>query len=137
LAVAANPTGVLALGDQQYDRAQLGGFVNSYEPTWGRLKAITHPVPGNHEYLSGAGDYFTYFGPAAGDPGKGWYSYDIGAWHLIALNSACAKVGGCGPGSAQERWLRADLAAHRNRCTPGLLAPRPLQLRRPRQLRGL
>src|SRR4029450_3695934 len=117
LAVAANPTGVLALGDQQYDRALLGGFVNSYEPTWGRLKAVTHPVPGNHEYLSGAADYFTYFGPAAGDPAKGWYSFDIGARHLIALNSSCARVGGCGPGSPQERWLRADLAAHPNRCT--------------------
>jgi hypothetical protein len=91
--------------------------VNSYQPTWGRLKAVTHPVPGNHEYLSGAGDYFTYFGPAAGDPAKGWYSFDIGAWHLIALNSNCSRVGGCGRGSPQERWLRADLAAHPNRCT--------------------
>ena len=117
LVVAANPTGVLALGDQQYDRALLGGFVNSYEPTWGRLKAITHPVPGNHEYLSGAVDYFAYFGPAAGDPGKGYYSFDVGAWHLIALNSNCSRVGGCGPGSPQERWLRADLAAHPSRCT--------------------
>jgi hypothetical protein len=137
LAVAANPTGVLALGDQQYDRALLGGFVNSYESTWGRLKAITHPVPGNHEYLSGAGDYFTYFGPAAGDPAKGWYSYDIGAWHLIALNSACARVGGvrprvCPGALAPRRPGRASQPLH-----PGLLASRPLQLRRPRQLRGL
>ena len=62
-------------------------------------------------------DSFTYFGPAAGERGRGWYSYDIGAWHLIALNSNCARVGGCGPGSAQERWLLADLAAHPARCT--------------------
>jgi hypothetical protein len=117
LLMDAAPTGVLALGDQQYDRGLLGGFMNSYESTWGRLKAITHPVPGNHEYLSGGADYFDYFGPAAGDRSKGYYSYDIGSWHLIALNSTCGRVGGCGRGSPKERWLRADLAAHPARCT--------------------
>jgi hypothetical protein len=118
LLVAANPTGVLALGDLQYEAGAQAGFVDSYERTWGRLKAITHPVPGNHEYGSGgAAGYFDYFGPAAGERRKGYYSFDLGAWHLIALNSSCKEVGGCGRGSPQERWLRADLAAHDNRCT--------------------
>jgi len=118
LLVRLRPTAVLALGDNQYERGQLSSFRNAYERTWGRLKAITRPVPGNHEYLSGGSAYFDYFGAAAGDPAKGYYSFDLGAWHLIALNSQCSWVsGGCGPGSPQERWLRADLAAHRNACT--------------------
>ena len=119
LLVRLAPTAVLALGDEQYERGQLSNFENSYDRTWGRLKAITHPVLGNHEYLSdGGAGYFEYFGAAAGDPRRGYYSFDLGAWHLIALNSECSWVdGGCGPGSPQERWLRADLAAHRNDCT--------------------
>jgi hypothetical protein len=117
LLLAAAPPGVLVLGDLQYDKATQAGFLGSYDRTWGRLKAITHPIPGNHEYLSDASGYFDYFGPAAGDPANGYYSYDIGTWHLIALNSACGRVGGCGRGSPQERWLRADLAAHPKRCT--------------------
>jgi hypothetical protein len=82
------------------------------------LKSITHPAVGNHDYCSGdSTGYFNYFGTAAGNPGQGWYSYNIGSWHLIALNSNCGKVGGCKPGSAQERWLRADLAANPTACT--------------------
>jgi hypothetical protein len=73
---------------------------------------------GNHEYgTPGATAYFDYFGPAAGERGKGYYSYDLGTWHLVVLNSNCRPVGGCGPGSPQERWLRADLAKHHARCT--------------------
>jgi hypothetical protein len=73
---------------------------------------------GNHEYhTAGASGYFSYFGAAAGDPTKGYYSYDIGTWHIIALNSNCSRVGGCGVGSPQEQWLKADLAAHPNMCT--------------------
>jgi len=119
LVVRLAPTAVLALGDQQYERGRLPSFRNAYDRSWGRLKAITHPVPGNHEYLSAGGSgYFDYFGAAAGDPQKGYYSFDLGAWHLIALNSQCSWVsGGCGTGSLQERWLKADLAAHRNACT--------------------
>jgi hypothetical protein len=109
---------VLPLGDLQYEAGGLAGFEASYGPTWGRFKAITHPVVGNHEYgTPDATGYFSYFGSAAGDPSKGWYSYNLGSWHLIALNSECAQVGGCGAGSAQERWLKADLAAHRTACT--------------------
>lgn len=72
----------------------------------------------HHDYHTrGAFGYFDYFGDAAGDPSKGYYSYDLGLWHIIALNSNCSKVGGCGPGSPQEQWLRADLTAHPATCT--------------------
>ncbi len=123
LIVDQNPNAVLPLGDLCHDptAACFSGF---YDPSWGRLKAKTYPVVGNHEYLvSGASTYFDYFngsgsqtGPA-GDRNKGYYSYDLGSWHLIALNSNCGSVGGCGPGSPQEQWLRADLAAHPSTCT--------------------
>lgn len=109
---------VLPLGDVQYDSGTASEFAGSYVPSWGRLKAITHPAVGNHEYGSpGAAPYFQYFGAAAGEPGEGYYSYDLGSWHLIALNSNCAQIGGCAAGSPQEAWLQADLAAHPVRCT--------------------
>jgi len=111
---------VLPLGDIQYDSASLSNINAVYAPTWGRVKAISRPILGNHE---GAGNaYFDYFngsgaadGPA-GPRGKGYYSFDLGAWHLIALNSNCSRVA-CSAGSQQERWLRADLAAHPVDCT--------------------
>lgn len=115
---------VLTLGDNQYENATLDKFRTSYEPTWGRVKPITSPVTGNHEYLtSGAADYFEYFGAAAGEPGQGYYSFDVGAWHLIALNSNCSKLpagtalNGCAEGSPQNDWLEDDLVAHTNTCT--------------------
>jgi hypothetical protein len=109
---------VLPLGDVQYDSGTASEFTGSYVPSWGRLKAITHPAVGNHEYGSpGAAPYFQYFGAAAGEPGKGYYSYDLGSWHLIAINSNCAQIGGCAVGSPQELWLKADLAAHPVGCT--------------------
>ena len=108
---------VLPLGDLQYEHGEHSKFFSSYEPTWGAYKAITHPVPGNHEYESpGATGYFDYFGPIAGDRAKGYYSFDLGSWHLIALNSECEYVGGCAEGSPQEQWLRADLAATMQPC---------------------
>lgn len=119
LVVQRGADAVAALGDIQYEDASLANFQASYDPSWGRLKSITRPAVGNHEYLTaGAKDYYTYFGAAAGDPAKGYYSYDLGAWHIVVLNSNCGEVGGCGAGSPQERWLRADLAAHSNQvCT--------------------
>ncbi len=111
-----NPDAVLALGDTQYDGA-LSDFQRSYDPTWGRFKQITHPAIGNHEYDTGGHGYFTYFGDRAGRPGAGFYSFDLGNWHLISLNSNCERVGGCGRGSPQERWLREDLAKHSKKCT--------------------
>jgi hypothetical protein len=107
-------SGVLTLGDNTYPDGLLSEFTLYYAPTWGRLKDITHPSPGNHDYGSGNADgYFDYFGAAAGPRGKGFYSYDLGDWHLISLNSNVEREAG----SEQEQWLRADLAAHSARCT--------------------
>lgn len=93
-------------------------FAACYGPTWGRHAARTRPVPGNHDYRTdGAAGYFGYFGAAAGDAAEGWYGYDLGGWHVVALNSSCAHVGGCGVDSPQGRWLAADLAADPARCT--------------------
>lgn len=109
---------VLALGDIQYEDGAFVKFLSSYERSWGRVKASTRPVPGNHEYRSdGAAGYFRYFGQAAGDPARGYYSFDIGSWHVVALNSNCAEIDGCGQGSPQETWLRRDLAASSATCT--------------------
>jgi len=114
----SNLTKVLILGDVQYEDGTLAKYQQSYDPSWGRLKNITRPAVGNHEYLTaGAAGYFNYFGAAAGDKTKGYYSYNVGAWHIIALNSNCSKVGGCGVGSPQEQWLKADLAANPTMCT--------------------
>jgi hypothetical protein len=112
------PGVVAALGDLAYESGTTAEFHNCYNPTWGRHKARTRPAVGNHEYqTSGAAPYFAYFGASAGDPAKGYYSYDIGAWHVVVLNSNCSSVGGCGAGSAQEQWLRADLASNPSQCT--------------------
>ena len=109
---------VFTLGDHAYEAGTPIEFAACYEPSWGRHKSRTRPSPGNHDYLTpSASGYFEYFGPAAGDPDRGYYSYGLGAWHIIVLNSNCSDVGGCGPGSPQERWLRADLAAHPAACT--------------------
>ena len=109
---------VLALGDLQYEDGALARFQASYDASWGRVKSKTRPVPGNHEYgTAGASGYYDYFGAIAGPRGTGYYSFDVGAWHLVALNSNCSAVGGCASGSAEERWLRADLAARPARCT--------------------
>ena len=104
---------VFTLGDNAYPRGSAANFADCYEPTWGREKHRTKPVPGNNDYVeAGAAGYFDYFGSAAGDPGKGYYSYDLGQWHLVALNSNCEQVGGCIATSAQVRWLEDDLAAN-------------------------
>jgi chitodextrinase len=119
LLLGIGPDVVLPLGDLQYENGAPAKWASSYHPTWGRLKGITRPVPGNHDYeTTGAAGYYQYFGAAAGDPAKGYYSYDLGAWHLIALNSECTKIaGGCGAGSPQAQFLQADLAAHPAACT--------------------
>jgi hypothetical protein len=106
---------VLTLSDNAYPDGAAEDFRNCYEPTWGQFKERTRPTLGNHEYeTERARGYFDYFGDAAGDPDEGYYSYDLGAWHIVALNSNCG-VGGeirCGPGSAQTEWLKEDLAAN-------------------------
>jgi acid phosphatase type 7 len=112
------PGTVLTLGDTVYDDGSADEFERCYLPSWGRFRHRTYPAPGNHDYQTfEAMGYYGFFGPRAGQPGKGWYSFDRGRWHLIALNSNCEVVGGCQPGSEQERWLRGDLAAHPARCT--------------------
>jgi acid phosphatase type 7 len=116
LLVGTGLTGVLTLGDNQYEKGGLDAFQKFYDPTWGRVKNITHPAVGNHEYgTKGAAGYFAYFGAVAAPP-KAYYSFDIGAWHLIALNSNCGIVS-CAAGSPQDAWLKADLASHKNTCT--------------------
>jgi acid phosphatase type 7 len=110
---------VIALGDIVYPTGTAAEFRNCYAPSWGRHKARTRPSAGNHEYVPRyTTGYFAYFGKAAGDPSKGYYSYDLGAWHIIVLNSNsdCTTIS-CAAGSTQEQWLRADLAASRKRCT--------------------
>jgi hypothetical protein len=108
---------VFTAGDNVYDRGTPAEFVECYEPSWGRHRDRTLPVPGNHDYATdGAVGYFAYFGAAAGDLRQGWYATDVGAWRFYALNSNCGAIGGCGPGSAQEAWLRDDLAANPRAC---------------------
>jgi calcineurin-like phosphoesterase family protein len=109
---------VFTAGDNAYEEGTAQQFRECYGPTWGRFKERTRPSPGNHEFHSGsAAPYFDYFGANAGDPKTGYYSYDLGAWHVIVLNSECVEVGGCQAGSAQEKWLRADLSAQPAACT--------------------
>ena len=105
---------VFTTGDNAYPDGSASNFTDCYEPSWGRHKHRTRPTAGNHDYhTSGASAYFAYFGANAGEPGKGYYSFDLGDWHVIALNSAIAMS----VGSAQEQWLRADLAASDKQCT--------------------
>lgn len=109
---------VLALGDLQYSTGRLAAFEKSYDKSWGRFKALTHPAIGNHDYKQSRGaGYYSYFGAAAGNRNKGYYSYDLGNWHLIALNSNCDEVGGCDKHSPQIQWLVKDLKNHPSKCT--------------------
>jgi hypothetical protein len=107
------PGEVFTLGDHAYLRGTDQEFKRCYDPTWGRHKARTHPTTGNHDYLtSRARPYFDYFGAAAGPERRGYYSFDLGAWHIISLNSSVPSAL-----SDQAKWLRDDLAAHPNDCT--------------------
>ena len=109
---------VFTSGDNVYPDGTATQFLGCYDPTWGRHKARTRPASGNHDYhTTGASGYFNYFGAAAGDPSKGYYSYDLVGWHIIVLNSECSQVGGCTRTSPQGQWLQADLAAHPAACT--------------------
>jgi len=116
--IALAPDAVLALGDDQYETNTASAYSSVFDKSWGQFKALIHPTIGNHEYLTAHADgYFGYFGAAAGDPTMGYYSWNLGAWHIIALNSECSHVGGCAHGSPQETWLQADLAANPTACT--------------------
>lgn len=110
------PGTIALLGDIAYDKGTAAEFDKCFEPAWGPMRPRFHPVPGNHEYETrDASGYFEWFGAAAGTPGQGWYSFELGAWHLVALNSNCGAVR-CGPASPQLAWLEADLAAHPSAC---------------------
>ncbi|MGQ0548780.1 MAG: metallophosphoesterase family protein [Armatimonadota bacterium] len=112
------PGTIFTAGDNVYEYGTHQEFMNCYHPSWGRHKTRTRPSAGNHDYgTRGAVGYFTYFGAAAGDPKLGYYSYDLGDWHIVVLNSNCWAVGGCHSESPQLEWLRADLRAHPAQCT--------------------
>jgi acid phosphatase type 7 len=131
LLVAGDYDAVLPLGDLQYECGQATAYQSVYDPTWGRVKDKSRPTAGDNEYGSstcstpGASGYFGYFGGAASPDQptcvsacRGYYSYELGTWHVVVLNTNCSEpgVGGCSASSAQGRWLAADLAAHPNDC---------------------
>jgi hypothetical protein len=133
LLVNLHPDAVLPLGDDQYETGELSDFQSVYDPSWGRLNGVVRPIPGNHEWgyigtavtPTGGQGYFSYFGDKATplQPGcsvncTSWYSWDIGSWHMIALDSQCPAIsGGCSTTSPEAKWLKSDLAAHPNQCT--------------------
>jgi hypothetical protein len=112
----ANPgrVTIFSAGDNAYEDGTPTEFLNDFDPTWGRFKSLVRPVPGNHDYqTSGATGYYNYFGLAAGDPGKGYYAYNLGSWRIYALNSELEHgSGNPGDGAAEEQWLANDLAAN-------------------------
>jgi hypothetical protein len=111
------PGTVMAVGDLAYPDGTKENF-KCYESTWGRVKERTRPAVGNHEFHSAGGTpYFEYFGASAGDPKDGYYSYELGSWHIVVLNSECKDIGGCDAHSREVQWLRADLVAHPAACT--------------------
>ncbi|MEO8672900.1 MAG: PKD domain-containing protein [Tahibacter sp.] len=120
LIVNINPTAVFTAGDNAYESGTLSEYNSRYAPTWGRFKTLTNPTPGNHDYnTSNASGYFDYFngtgaqtGPA-GDRSKGYYSWNVGDWHFIALNT----MSGGTLATAQLTWLQADLDANTKPCT--------------------
>jgi hypothetical protein len=110
------PGTVLPIGDLAYPDGSDANF-KCYDKTWGRHKKRTRPAPGNHEYHTpGAAGYFKYFGSAAGSPGHAYYSFDLGNWHIISLDSQCSVIGGCQKGSPEEQWLSSDLKKHSGTC---------------------
>ncbi|MEV0195736.1 metallophosphoesterase [Nonomuraea sp. NPDC050691] len=115
---AIKPAAVFTTGDNAYESGKLSEYNGPYKQTWGAFFDKTYPTPGNHEYrTSGASGYFDYFGARAGTRGKGYYSWDIGDWHFVALNSNISMSAG----SDQEKWLRQDLAANTKPCTAAYL----------------
>jgi hypothetical protein len=118
---AADPDAVLPLGDNQYERGSLAAYRASYDATWGELKGISYPAPGNHEWLTrdaeGYREYFASGTPKEVDEVRGYYSFDLEGWHFVSLDSDCSKVGGCQKDSPMYTWLAEDLAVHAGRPT--------------------
>jgi hypothetical protein len=118
IAAEADDLVVFTAGDNAYESGSLQDFNECYGPSWGQFKDVTRPALGAREYRTdGAVGHFAYFGSAAGDASEGYYSYDLGGWHIIVLNSNCDQVGGCEAGSPQEQWLREDLDSFSTACT--------------------
>ncbi|MCC7289460.1 metallophosphoesterase [bacterium] len=118
IALGLQPDAVLLLGDLQYYYGEYDYFERVYDKSWGRLKSISYPTPGNHEYGSpNAEGYFKYFDAAAGDPQKGYYRFTKGQWQIYSINSNCQYIGGCQKGSLQYNWLKAELEANPSKCT--------------------
>lgn len=115
--VSGSDAPIALLGDNVYQHGTAEEFEKCFAPAWGQWKDRIHPAAGNHEYETGQAEpYYAYFGSAAGPAGLGYYSYDIGTWHVIVLNSNCTAVS-CAAGSAQVKWLQQDLTAHPAACT--------------------
>jgi acid phosphatase type 7 len=117
------PGAIFSAGDNSNGNGTLAEYTSCFGPSWGRHLSRFRPAPGNHDYLAAmpdGADYHTYFGDKAGPPGKGFYSYELGAWHIVVLNSECTLVS-CETGQEQEQWLKSDLAAHSSKCTLAIL----------------
>ncbi len=130
--ISPSPSGIILLGDNAYNSGTLAEYNNYFGSTWGTLKTKIYPGIGNHEYFTGghydknnhADGFFNYFkdfphfSADLASKHQAWYSFDIGAWHFISLDSDCQGhgLGGCGSGDPMGRWLASDLAAHRNAC---------------------
>ena len=117
---------MLGVGDLVHGAGDYADFTQEYDPSWGRFAAKTYPTSGNHEYCDNRcldpnaalqNGYFRYWNAKQRTSGARWYSFDVGRWHVVALDSECHRNGGCGPGSPQEQWLRRDLAANPAACT--------------------
>ncbi len=113
---------VFAVGDMPHNGGTDADYAMCFQPAWGAFRSRMIPVPGNHDYYSmDAGGYYNYFGAAAGDPTKGYYSLNLGTWHIVVLNSECGHIsGGCGAGSPQDQWLQSDLTANKQTCIMAL-----------------
>lgn len=117
---ALRPDSLFIPGDVQYPKGEIENFRQSFAPTWGRFSKIWRPAPGNHEYATpGASGYYDFFGSAAGPGRRGYYSFDLGDWHVVSLNTNCKFVS-CASRSAQGRWLKRDLARSRNKCVAAI-----------------
>ena len=113
------PGTIALLGDTVYEHGTAAEYRDCFDPVWGPMKSRIRPAPGNHEYgTQDAAGYFDYFGRAAGPRGEGWYSYDLGAWHVVGLNSNCPPLS-CAADGPQVTWLESDLAAHPTDCLLG------------------
>lgn len=112
---------IFTTGDNVYERGTDAEFAQCYDPTWGRFRDRTYPVPGNHEYeTDGAAPYFRYFGDRVGAPGRSWYAWDLNGWRIYGLDSNCLVLGSCDGPDGQAAWLRDDLAARPARCVAAM-----------------